>query len=143
MVQTQKTLPERNDTLKVRGMMIEDMVIASGEISIKEAIGILHHKHIGSVIVADKNRKCEGIFTERDAIRVIATDVPLSTPLKEVMTRNLKTVSEDATFAHANRIMNSYNIRHLPVVDEQGCIKGLLSLRAILDELFNVSTVTG
>jgi len=143
MVKTQRTLPERNAILKVQGMMIEDMVTASGEISIKEAIGILHHKHVGSVIVAGKNRKCEGIFTERDAIRVIATEIPLSTPLKEVMTRNLKTISEDATFAHANRIMNSYNIRHLPVVDEQGCIKGLLSIRAILDELFNVPTVTG
>jgi len=120
--------------------MIEDVVIASGDISIKEAIGTLYHKHIGSVIIIDKDRKCKGIFTERDAIRVVATDVPLSTPLKEAMTTNLKTVEEGATFAEALNIMRTHNIRHLPVTDRQGKLIGLLSLRTILDEVHNMRT---
>lgn len=122
-------------------MMIEDVVTASGDISIKEAVRILYHKHVGSIIIIDKNRKCEGIFTERDAIRVVATEVPLSTPLKEVMTTNLKTVEEGATFAQAKSIMRSYNIRHLPVNDKQGHLIGLLSLRTILDEVHNMHAV--
>ena len=123
--------------------MIEDVVTVSGEISIEEAISILHNKHIGSILVTDKDRKCEGIFTERDAIRVMATKVPFSTPLKEVMTKNIKTIREEATFAQAKRLMNSHHIRHLPVVDEQEHLVGLLSIRTILDELYNVHTVTG
>ncbi|MGM0686619.1 MAG: CBS domain-containing protein, partial [Promethearchaeati archaeon] len=108
----------------------------------KEAIDNLYNRHIGSVIVIDEDSRCEGIFTERDAIRVVATDVPLDTPLKKVMTRNLKTVPLDATFSKAKRIMDTYHIRHLPVVDEQGRIMGLLSLREILAELFANHTHT-
>ena len=128
--------------MKIQGIMIDDVVTVSGDVSIKEAIDILHNRHIGSVIVTDDDRKCEGIFTERDAIRIVATDVPLNTPLKKVMTRNLKTVSLDATFSQAKRIMDTHQIRHLPVVDEKGRTIGLLSLRTILDELFGIHTVT-
>ncbi|MHA2027599.1 MAG: CBS domain-containing protein, partial [Candidatus Thorarchaeota archaeon] len=100
--------------MKINSMMIEDVVTVSGDTSIKEAIQILYHKHIGSIVVIDKEGKCEGIFTERDAIRVVATEVTLSTPLKEVMTTNIRTVEEGATFAQAKNIMRSHSIRHLP-----------------------------
>jgi CBS domain-containing protein len=124
--------------LKISGMMIEDAVTASKDITIKEAISTLYRKHVGSIIIIDKNGKCEGIFTERDAIRVVASDVPLSTPLGEVMTTNLKTVEEGATFAEAKHIMRSHKIRHLPVIDRQGKFVGLLSLRTILDEVHDI-----
>ena len=121
--------------------MIEDVVTVLGDISIKEAISTLYHKHIGSIVVIDKEEKCEGIFTERDAIRVVATEVPLSTPLKDVMTTNLRTVEEGTTFAQAKNIMRSYNIRHLPVTDKQGHLIGLLSLRTVLNEVHNMHPV--
>jgi CBS domain-containing protein len=127
--------------LKINSMMIEDVVTVSRDISIKEAISTLYHKHIGSIIIIDKDGKCEGIFTERDAIRVVASEVPLSTPLKEVMTTNLKTVEEGATFAEAKNIMRSHNIRHLPITDKQGHLIGLLSLRTILNEIHDMHTV--
>jgi CBS domain-containing protein len=122
-------------------MMIEDVVTVSGDISIKEAIHTLYHKHIGSIVVVDKEGKCEGIFTERDAIRVVAMEVPLSTPLKEVMTTNLRTVEEGATFAQAKNIMRAHSIRHLPVTDKQGHLIGLLSLRTVLNEVHDMHPV--
>ena len=127
--------------MKINGMMIEDVVTASGDISIKEAIHILYVKHIGSIVIIDKERKCKGIFTERDAIRVVASDIPLSTQLKEVMTTNLKTIEKGATFAEAKNVMKSHNIRHLPVTDKQGHLIGLLSLRTILDEVHDIQSV--
>ena len=127
--------------MKINSMMIEDVVTVLGDISIKEAISTLYHKHIGSIVVIDKEEKCEGIFTERDAIRVVATEVPLSTPLKDVMTTNLRTVEEGTTFAQAKNIMRSYNIRHLPVTDKQGHLIGLLSLRTVLNEVHNMHPV--
>ena len=127
--------------MKINSMMIEDVVTVSGDTSIKEAIQTLYHKHIGSIVVIDKEEKCEGIFTERDAIRVVATEVPLSTPLKDVMTTNLRTVEEGTTFAQAKNIMRSYNIRHLPVTDKQGHLIGLLSLRTVLNEVHNMHPV--
>lgn len=122
--------------------MIEDVVTVSGNISTKKAIETLHNRHIGSVIITENDCRSEGIFTERDAIRVMATGISLDTPLKKVMTRNLKTVPLDATFSQARRIMDTYHIRHLPVIDEKGCVVGLISLRTILDDFLGIHTVT-
>ena len=124
--------------LKIDSLLIEDAVTASRKISIKEAIDILYHKHVGSIVIIDNNGKCEGIFTERDAIRVVSSNISLSKPLEEVMTTNLKTVKQGATFSEAKNIMMSNNIRHLPVTDKQGKFIGLLSLRMILDEIHNM-----
>lgn len=132
----------REYLLRVQGLVIDDVVTVSGDVSIKQAIEILYNRHIGSVIIIDDEGRGEGIFTERDAIRIVATDVSLNTPLKKVMTTNLKTVPLDAKFSQAKRIMDTYHIRHLPVVDEQGRIVGLLSIRTILDELFGAHTAT-
>lgn len=124
--------------MKITGLIDEDVITTLGDISVKEAIKILYQRHVGSIIIVDKDNKCRGIFTDRDAIRVIADDIPLSKPLSEVMTTNLKTVDEHATFAMAKDIMRTHRIRHLPVVDEQGKLIGLLSLRRILDEVHDM-----
>ena len=121
--------------MKIQHWIDEDIVTSSGDMTLQEAISILYKRHIGSIIILSKDRKCEGIFTERDAIRVVANEIPLDTPLVEVMTTNLKTVDEHATFSMVKELMRTHNIRHLPVVDEQGRFIGLLSLRKILDEI--------
>ncbi len=127
--------------MKIQHWIDEDVVTSSGNISIREAISILYKRHIGSIIIIDKDKKCKGIFTERDAIRVIANDIPLNTPLAEVMTTNLRTVDENVTFSMAKEIMRDHNIRHLPVVDKQGRLIGLLSLRRILDEVHEMHKI--
>jgi CBS domain-containing protein len=45
-----------------------------------------------------------GIFTERDAIRIIASDVPLDTPIDQVMTKNVATIGEEASVEEARRL---------------------------------------
>ena len=54
------------------------------------------------------------------------------------MTTNLKTIDEHATYAMVKEIMRTHRIRHLPVVDEQGKLVGLLSLRRIMDEVHDM-----
>jgi CBS domain-containing protein len=127
--------------LKIQSWIDEDVTTVSGDISTKEAISLLHQRHIDSVIVIDKEGKCKGIFTERDAIRVIANDIPMDTPLAKVMTTNLRTIDEHATFAMAKHVMRMHNIRHLPVVDDNGRFIGLLNLSKILDEVHEMHKI--
>ena len=127
--------------MKIQSLIDEDVTTAPGDISVKEAIILLHQRHIDSIIVIDKDEKCKGIFTERDAIRVIANDIPLNAPLAQVMTTNLKIVDEHATFAMAKHVMRTHNIRHLPVVDERGRFIGLLNLGKILDEVHEMHKI--
>lgn len=122
--------------LMVKHLMIEDVVTAKPKITIKEAIRTLHEKHVGSVIITDDAQKCVGIFTERDAIRIVAGDIPLDTTIDRVMTKNVATIGEEASLDEARRIIISHGIRHLPVVNSKEELVGLLSVRRFLDELF-------
>jgi CBS domain-containing protein len=115
-------------------MMMKDWVTAKEDVSIEKAVKMLYTRHVGSVIVTDSEKRCIGIFTERDAIRVVAQKIPLKTPLKKVMTKKVETIPEDASFAKARRKMTSRGIRHLPVVNKEGKLVGLLAIRRVLDE---------
>jgi len=124
----------------VKHIMTEDVVTAKLNITIKDAVRTLHEKHVGSIVITDDNQKCVGIFTERDAVRIIANEVPLDTTIDQVMTKNVATIGEEASLEEARRLVISHGIRHLPVVDRKGELTGLLSVRKLLDELFGLTT---
>lgn len=125
--------------LKVRDIMIKNVVTAKDGITAEKAIDMLYKKHVGSIVIIDDEEKCAGIFTERDAIRIVAQKIPLNTQLKEVMTRKVKTIREGATLEEARRYIVSNGIRHLPVIDRKEKLVGLLSIRDFLDEIFGLS----
>jgi CBS domain-containing protein len=124
----------------VKHIMIEDVVAAKLNSTIKDAIRTLYEKHVGSIVITDDNQKCVGIFTERDAMRIIANEVPLDTPIDQVMTKNVITIGEEASLEEARRLVISHGIRHLPIVNRKGELIGLLSVRKLLDELFGLTT---
>ena len=124
----------------VKHIMIEDVVTAKVNITIRNAFKTLQEKHVGSIILIDDAEKCIGIFTERDAIRTVANEVPLDTTINQVMTKNISTIGEEASLDEAKRLIISHGIRHLPVVNSKGELVGLLSVRKLLDEFFGLTT---
>ena len=126
--------------LMVRHVMLRNVVTTDPETSIKKAIEMLNAKHIGSLLITDRDQKCIGIFTERDVIRVVAQDVNLDDPIEEVMTSNVITIREKASLEEARRMIATHAIRHLPVVNDQGELAGLLSVRNLLDEFFGLQS---
>jgi CBS domain-containing protein len=126
--------------LLVKYMMIPNVITASPSMTVKETIKTLYKKHIGCVVVIDDDKKCIGVFTERDAIRLVAKNVPLNQPLNNVMTKNVVTIQEDSSINEARRIIKAHRIRHLPVVNQKGRLVGLLSLRDLLDQFLGLSS---
>jgi CBS domain-containing protein len=126
--------------LLVKHVMITNVVTVNPRITVKETIEILYEKHIGSVVSIDEDKKCIGIFTERDAIRLVAKNVQLDQPLDNVMTKNVVTIQEDSSIMEAKRIIQTHKIRHLPVVDQKGRLVGLLSVRYVLDQFFGLNS---
>ena len=118
--------------------MIREVITMEENATIEEALTILYERHVGSVVITDEEKKCKGIFTERDAIRIMATHIPLNTALREEMTRNVMTIWEGASFTEAKQLYRTHGIRHLPVIDEQDHLVGMLSIRSILDELIEL-----
>ena len=124
----------------VKHMMLTNVITASPSKTVKKIIEILYKKHIGCVISVDENNKCVGIFTERDAIRLVAEDVELDQPLGNVMTKNVITIQEDSSINEIRKTIQTHNIRTLPVVNQENKLVGLLSVRSVLDQFFGLNS---
>jgi len=124
--------------MMTRDLMLKEVVTTSGKVSVNEVIELLFKRHIGSVVIVDNAQQCVGIFTERDAIRIVAQNLPLDAPVEKVMTKNPFTVNEASTFEEAKKIIKLYKIRHLPVISTDGKLVGLISVRHILNELCEI-----
>ncbi|WP_243665842.1 CBS domain-containing protein [Vulcanisaeta sp. JCM 16159] len=106
---------------RVRDVMKEVPITVRDDEPLTEVIKIMNERNIGSIIVTDEEGKAIGVFTERDLLRLIASNVGLGAlTVGDVMTRNVIVVEEDASLIKAVHIMAKHGIRHLPIVDEDG-----------------------
>jgi CBS domain-containing protein len=76
-----------------------------------------------------------GVFTERDALRLLADGANLDVPVAEKMIRNPVTVRKTDTVARAISLMSVGGFRRLPIVDEAGRIEGVLKVSSLLHYL--------
>ena len=97
-----------------------------------DALNLMSEKGIGAVMVMEEDRLI-GIFSERDYARkgIIAGRKAKSTPVTEVMTPNVFTVSPSMDIEDCMTLFSEKRIRHLPVVDNQQVI-GMLSIGDIV-----------
>lgn len=103
--------------------------------TVMETIRTMAGAKAGSVLVVDGDRLL-GIFSERDVmLRVVLEGRhPEYTTVEEVMTSSVQTIPPETTADDALRIMHQNHIRHLPVVDKNGCVLAVVSMRSLLQE---------
>ena len=99
-----------------------------------EAIQQMLAMKTGAAAILDENRIVAGIFTERDVLQKLALDTRPATqiPVREVMTTPVVLATSDITAAEALSVMVEAHHRHLPIVDENGRLLGMLSIRHLL-----------
>jgi CBS domain-containing protein len=92
--------------------------ILSDSKTVQEACRSMRRRKCGGVLVIDKKGRLKGIFTGRDAVRVIAAGKDGdSLRLSSAMTKDLMTISPNCRAIEALRVMNDGGFRHLPVVE--------------------------
>jgi CBS domain-containing protein len=95
--------------------------------TVQEACKQMHRRKVGAVLVVDEKQRLVGIFTGRDAVRVLAQGKGADTvPLRQFMTRKPATLPPRRTAIEAMRIMRDGGFRHIPVVDN-GVAIGVVS----------------
>ena len=98
------------------------------EAPVIEAIRLMALKGIGAVLVTEDQR-VRGILSERDYARKIVLEGRSSkdTPVSEIMTRDVVTVTPDHVVPTCMQLMTERRIRHLPVL-ERGQVVGMISI---------------
>jgi CBS domain-containing protein len=97
--------------------------------TLEAAIALLVQRRIGALVVLGPERRMIGILSERDIVRVLATQGAgaLSAPLAQVMTRKVSTCSESDTVSAIMEQMTAGKFRHVPVLDQDRLV-GIVSI---------------
>ena len=116
------------DVRPVRDVMSTPVESVSLDAPLREAAKQMQRRRIGDVFVVDDAGQLRGIVTDRDlAVRAIAEDRSLDTPVQEIMSPIAAAVSPTATVSAALDLMRQHEVRRLPVV-EGGRPHGVVSL---------------
>lgn len=107
------------------GMVINPITIEPDQ-KISEALAIMKKFNISGVPVTKKG-KLVGILTHRD----LRFETNLEQKVSQVMTKNPVTVPENTTLDQAKVLLHKHRIEKLPVVDEHGYLKGLITIKDI------------
>lgn len=97
----------------------------------QEVARLMKAKDIGPVPILEskETRKLAGIVTDRDlAMKVVAEGLnPSTTPVRDIMTREVVTCRESDSLDTALKAMSNHQLRRIPVVDAEGRIAGIIA----------------
>jgi CBS domain-containing protein len=116
----------------IADVMRPDFIEVAPEDTLGEVAERMTAKNVGAVVVKDYGRLI-GILTERDMLKAMAARVHTSEArVRQWMTEDPITASAGMGVDEAARVMLDNGFRHLPVIDEQGQVTGVVSLRRVV-----------
>jgi CBS domain-containing protein len=100
-----------------------------------DAIQAMINRRMGGAAVVDEHGIVAGFFSERDVMTrvVLSGRDPHTVPITEVMTAPVIMATRSTSIAEATAVMINHQKRHLPVVEDDGRLIGILSIRHVLE----------
>jgi CBS domain-containing protein len=122
-------LHDRIETLKPRPPLM-----APPETPIGEVLKQMVADRMGCAVIVDDDRRLLGIFTERDALMRLNVDAAklADKPVSSVMTKDPATLRARDKIAYALHRMHVGGFRHVPILDDDQRLVGVISIRGIL-----------
>jgi len=112
-------------------------ITITSDATLHEAAEKMAQHRVGLLVVVDKAnpKKPIGVVSERDIIRAIAAKMPLDTTVDKVGTlHNFVFVYADDPITTVARKMKERNVRHVVVLDKNGELYGVISVRDLIKE---------
>ncbi|MFN4149176.1 MAG: CBS domain-containing protein [Rhodocyclaceae bacterium] len=113
-------------------------VCVAADETVIDALKLMAERNIGSVLVMDGDRFL-GIFSERDFIRKVTLmdRDPAKTRLGEVIDEKVFYVTPDYKLDEVMALMTEKRMRHMPVLDAQGKLVGIVSIGDIVKDIIS------
>jgi CBS domain-containing protein len=111
-----------------------DVITIRAQATVAEALRMLWLEGIGALVVTDESGKVAGMISERDIIRGLAAQGTemLATQVEERMERAVITCTPETWIEELMNEMTERRVRHLPVVEGDGKLVGIVSIGDIL-----------
>ena len=119
-------MPQVRDILEKKGTQVWTV---GPQATVMQAATLMNEYKIGALVVTDAGR-IVGMFTERDVLRRVVGEHrdPLTTLVADVMTAEVLCCTPRTLLEEARTVMKERRIRHLPVVDAEDRLLGLISI---------------
>ncbi|MFI7586640.1 CBS domain-containing protein [Spongisporangium articulatum] len=116
-----------SDVLRNKGDLV---VTVRPEHSVTDLLDLLAEHGVGALVVSSDGRSVDGIVSERDVVRRLQQHgaALLDSPVSDIMTATVATVGPDADLEDLMRQMTERRFRHLPVVDDDSHLVGIVSI---------------
>ena len=118
--------------MQLTDVMSTQVVAVSPETPVGDAARQMIEHDTGAAMVLTAGDDLVGVITERDLLRCVSEGVDPATPTGERMTRHVLTASPSTELAQAMALMVDGKFRHLPVVNEEGHVVGVVSMRDLM-----------
>ena len=117
----------------VKDIMQKDVKVVNNNTTMQEVVATMNKFDKDAILVVQSGIPT-GIITVKDVlIRAVEANVPLKTVIaRMVYTNPLVTIGEEATVEEAAKLMKHWQIKHLPIVDKNGALVGMVNDRDIV-----------
>lgn len=114
----------------ILGVKGTDIVTISSGASLADAVQTMRDASVGALVVSDDGAHIAGIVSERDVVRALANHGAsvLGRPVSSAMSADVVTCRRGDSVESLMRSMTERRIRHLPVVDDDGVLGGIISI---------------
>lgn len=118
--------------MEIEPLITRAVLTVEGSDTLRDAAVWMMERGVGSAVVM-ADGKPTGMITDRDALRVIARDVdPGAVTVGDCVLKGVKAVPPSTDLIEAARIMRDKGFRHLAVVDDEGRLIGVFSMRDLV-----------
>jgi CBS domain-containing protein len=114
----------------IESLQTRDVVTIGPDATVFDAAKKMNEHRIGALVVTRDGRHVDGILTERDVLqRVVAAGrAPMDARIEEVMTAEVIVCRAETRCDDVRQTMRTRRIRHMPVVDADGVLVGIVSI---------------
>jgi CBS domain-containing protein len=113
--------------LKIRDVMTSNPRSIEPSATVQEAARLMRDQDVGPIPIVE-NGSVTGIVTDRDiVVNVVAEGKDISSPVSEIVSRDLVTVDPEQTLDEALRLMAQHQVRRLPVCEDDGRLVGIVA----------------
>ena len=113
---------------KAESFIVDHPITMSEEHTVGDVRQVVEETGTGGILILDRSEKLIGIVSTRDLL----FESDESKPVTQIMSRNVHSAPPGTTLKEAERLLHEYRVEKLPLVNEQGKVAGLVTLKDIM-----------